>query len=565
MAQLFKMAGRFLACGVFLTVLSMAWGEVIRPGQAALAEKLLTEYNANLAPYFKGGLPVQVQIAPLQFPEISTTLETITMMAWFRHYWVDNRLTWNESEWGISSMTFTDAQVWQPDIIVYEMIEQEYYQPLLTVYPSGSVFISIPRKVQFGCSMHIVAFPFDTQRCNFTLGSWSANGLIIDVQPKEVDADELFYEYESAKPARSGIDMQQYQAVQEWALIAVRTMWKNEYYACCVEPYPVLKFEFEISRSRVTYLVGMVFPLVIVTFIGFFSLLMPSPVSGARPALSITILLTTATVYFVASRSTPLGNQTTVIGRLYIVSLAVSVLLVVLSIITTALNLVMPEDEEALKHFMFYFKMFDKDGCGMLTGEQARHALATLGLTEWEQDKLLKHFLKSKHDGVTAEQWRAIGSLTDKGDNRAIFHNTVIQKMVVSSIARNLKNSGRNVGGESSRIFMAGELESEIDMTERLYSDTPDDPPTAPIYGGGGVGGGDSELRSELLPLYSSLSSLRASRPVEAEGCGMQEETEQTIPFEYHSLRERSNGNGNKNGNGNSYGSQNHRDRKSVV
>eukprot|EP00961_Rhodomonas_salina_P038423 516570-Rhodomonas_salina.3 len=50
------MAGRFLACGVFLTVLSMAWGEVIRPGQAALAEKLLTEYNANLAPYFKGSV-----------------------------------------------------------------------------------------------------------------------------------------------------------------------------------------------------------------------------------------------------------------------------------------------------------------------------------------------------------------------------------------------------------------------------------------------------------------------------------------------------------------------------
>eukprot|EP00961_Rhodomonas_salina_P185901 2510150-Rhodomonas_salina.1 len=31
-------------------------------------------------------------------------------------------------------------------------------------------------------------------------------------------------------------------------------------------------------------------------------LLMPAPLSGSRPILSVTILLTTATIYFVASR-----------------------------------------------------------------------------------------------------------------------------------------------------------------------------------------------------------------------------------------------------------------------
>lgn len=42
-------------------------------------------------------------------------------------------------------------------------------------------------------------------------------------------------------------------------------------------------------------------PLLVVSIVGFCSLLMPAPVSGSRPTLSVTILLTTATVYFVAS------------------------------------------------------------------------------------------------------------------------------------------------------------------------------------------------------------------------------------------------------------------------
>ena len=78
-------------------------------------------------------------------------------------------------------------------------------------------------------------------------------------------------------------------------------------------------------------------PIVFVTMEGFMSLFMPAPISGARPALSVTVMLTTATVYLVASRMTPQSDSTSMMSRLYIVSFSMNLILVFLSILTTAL------------------------------------------------------------------------------------------------------------------------------------------------------------------------------------------------------------------------------------
>lgn len=78
--------------------------------------------------------------------------------------------------------------------------------------------------------------------------------------------------------------------------------WKNVYYACCSEPYPIVEIQFELHRATMTYVGGMVIPMIVVTIVGLSTLLFPSPTSGAKPALCVTVLLTIATVYFVASR-----------------------------------------------------------------------------------------------------------------------------------------------------------------------------------------------------------------------------------------------------------------------
>eukprot|EP00961_Rhodomonas_salina_P236283 3193079-Rhodomonas_salina.2 len=123
---------------------------------------------------------------------------------------------------------------------------------------------------------------------------------------------------------RLPFDLDQYKGFQEFWLARVKTIWKNTFYNLTPEPYPVMQIEFDLYRATESYVAGTFVPLILVraqpqrvfqtcspnterrlllqvTCIGFFTLFMPAPPSGSRPALSVTVMLTTATVYFVAS------------------------------------------------------------------------------------------------------------------------------------------------------------------------------------------------------------------------------------------------------------------------
>ena len=51
---------------------------------------------------------------------------------------------------------------------------------------------------------------------------------------------------------------------------------------------------------HIAYAQGIIIPLLLATFVSFFTLLMPAPTSGSRPALSVSIMFTTTAIYFVA-------------------------------------------------------------------------------------------------------------------------------------------------------------------------------------------------------------------------------------------------------------------------
>lgn len=76
-----------------------------------LALYLLDGYNRNRLPVsVDGPVKVEVEIAVIQFIEISTSQEYLELEGWWRFWWTDPRLSWNETYWGVSSITLTGAQ-----------------------------------------------------------------------------------------------------------------------------------------------------------------------------------------------------------------------------------------------------------------------------------------------------------------------------------------------------------------------------------------------------------------------------------------------------------------------
>ena len=134
-----------------------------------LIQHLLSKYN-KYSPAVNN--EVQVELALGNIIEVSTAAEFVEFRAWWRKYWTDPRLSWNETEWGISMVSIDASLIWIPDIKVYEAISEIGDRVGATIYPSGSVFRSVPTITKLSCPMVVRTFPFDRQRCNFTLGQF---------------------------------------------------------------------------------------------------------------------------------------------------------------------------------------------------------------------------------------------------------------------------------------------------------------------------------------------------------------------------------------------------------
>ena len=70
------------------------------------------------------------------------------------------------------------GSIWMPDDTIYDATTYELLMAgvLANVYSGGSVWVSLPIKTVVPCPMKLRRFPFDTQSCTLTHGSWTLNG-----------------------------------------------------------------------------------------------------------------------------------------------------------------------------------------------------------------------------------------------------------------------------------------------------------------------------------------------------------------------------------------------------
>lgn len=257
-----------------------------------LKDHLLTGYDMNTPPV---NCTLKLQVAIQQFAEISTQDQRVRMSAWWRHYWTDLRLSWNKSAWGgVDFVTFKGAgelrQMWMPDNVLHESMEANKIieEVDVSVYPSGSVFVSLPMVHNIHCPMVLTDFPFDAQTCKLTVGSWTNHGYIMDIQARKDQPVDLSYFRQS----------------NEFTLESITSTRKVHKYSCCPEPWPEIGIKLVLKRQPLMYTCGVIIPLVVVTITGFGAFLL-NPSTGERIGLGMTVMLTTAAVYLVANEALP--------------------------------------------------------------------------------------------------------------------------------------------------------------------------------------------------------------------------------------------------------------------
>ena len=266
----------------------------------ALRAHLLSSYDKVVPPesnrpsvnYSNAGTDVRMQINFFKVEGVDTANAKMRLKVWLRLTWQDQRLSWDPQQWGGITKTFfqgksvsfpEETEIWLPDVQPLNSgfgIDHTLDASLARVTSSGEVFWSRPGVLDVLCRFSgLVAFPFDNLKCSLEFGGWAFSGGQQGIEllgTGWVDAQQ---------EATSGSSYQEY-----W-IENVKVVPSTFVYPCCPnEPWPVVRYDLQMGRSTVYYVLLVVYPNLLITLLAMAVFFM-SPGLSERLSYSTTLLL----------------------------------------------------------------------------------------------------------------------------------------------------------------------------------------------------------------------------------------------------------------------------------
>ncbi|XP_026319457.1 neuronal acetylcholine receptor subunit alpha-3-like [Hyposmocoma kahamanoa] len=247
--------------------------------------------------------------------------QLLTTNCWITQIWMDYHLRWNVSEFGdISVVRIPYERVWRPDIILYNNADPNYRSAVINTnvivkytgevtWLSHGIYISV-------CDINVEQFPFDVQLCTMKWASWTYDGFQLD----------LIKQFDEG-------DTTNYQTNGEFDLVSFEAIRHNQYYSCCVEPYPDITYVIKLRRRPMFYVFNLILPCLLINGIALLVFYVPSE-SGEKVTLGISALLS-MTVFLMTIRDTlPPTEKTPLISLYYGVSTCLVSFSASLSVVT---------------------------------------------------------------------------------------------------------------------------------------------------------------------------------------------------------------------------------------
>merc|ERR1719495_784034 len=239
----------------------------------------MSNYDREVRPVYNASHPVVVRvgITLTQIFDMDEKNQVLTTNIWLDQEWNDQLLTWSPADFdGIEKMLVPCDKLWLPDIVLYNSADdysQTYFRSLASIDHTGDVFWPPPTKFRSTCPVDVKYFPFDDQTCNLKLSSWMYDGTKLNVMNRTTN-----------------IDLENYVPNGEWELLEARLTRTEQYYPCCVEPYPSMTVTIRIRRKTLYYMYNIVFPCMMMSSLTVLVFCLP-PDSGEKIALGVTVIL----------------------------------------------------------------------------------------------------------------------------------------------------------------------------------------------------------------------------------------------------------------------------------
>ncbi|XP_045406522.1 neuronal acetylcholine receptor subunit alpha-9 isoform X2 [Lemur catta] len=275
-----------------------------------LFHDLFEDYSSALRPVEDTDkvLNVTLQITLSQIKDMDERNQILTAYLWIRQIWHDACLTWDRDQYdGLDSIRIPSDLVWRPDIVLYNKADDESSEPVNTnvvLRYDGLITWDAPAITKSSCVVDVTYFPFDNQQCNLTFGSWTYNGNQVDIF-NALDSGDLSDFIEDV----------------EWEVHGMPAVKNVISYGCCSEPYPDVTFTLLLKRRSSFYIVNLLIPCVLISFLAPLSFYLPAA-SGEKVSLGVTILLAMTVFQLMVAEIMPASENVPLIGKYYIATMA---------------------------------------------------------------------------------------------------------------------------------------------------------------------------------------------------------------------------------------------------
>ncbi|KAL0116990.1 hypothetical protein PUN28_010097 [Cardiocondyla obscurior] len=206
---------------------------------------------------------------------------TITANGWATQMWNDEKLKWDPAKYGnIQHINVGNHEIWQPDILLYYSgtanTVEHYGDAACIIFHDGRVLWVPPAQFVGLCELDFRLWPFDTQVCNMTFGSWTYHGEHIDMQLAERMSTERMY----VKNA-------------QWKLVDLSKVRESVIYPCCEEAYTHINFKITLKRNSALYCSVLLMPAAAIIFLILTTFWLPPQSEMKISVAACTILIIT--------------------------------------------------------------------------------------------------------------------------------------------------------------------------------------------------------------------------------------------------------------------------------
>ncbi|XP_043937444.1 5-hydroxytryptamine receptor 3A-like isoform X2 [Protopterus annectens] len=284
------------------------------------------------------------------------TSQIMTSLLSFKMTWKNQFLQWNPSDFcGISKILVPVSLLWQPDIYVFEVTQQDESPavPYLTVYSDGTVEQTKPLRVVSACSLNIFKFPFDSQICNLTFGTYTNS------------VDDIILIPESNSSSVTETSNAVFINKGDWVLTGINVSGHNVSFNSL--NISQIQYRISIRRIPINHLINLIVPACFLVLVDIASMFIPMD-GGERLGFKITVVLGFSVLLLILNDLLPASADPPILGVFCSVCLCIMIISIIDSIFICYmlhLSAVRPEAPKwmkvwILKHLAFVLRVDTK-------------------------------------------------------------------------------------------------------------------------------------------------------------------------------------------------------------